>query len=97
MKLLLLVMARSSDKIVLDASPSTDPDQHQLRFEWLIYPEPGTFRGQVPTIENAMSPQATLVAPQVDSRQTLHIILMVTDDGTPPLTRYRRVVLTVDP
>ncbi|MHC4521582.1 MAG: hypothetical protein ACYTAS_23570 [Planctomycetota bacterium] len=31
--------------------------------------------------------------------KTIHIILQVTDDGDPPLTRYRRAILTatVDP
>ena len=28
---------------------------------------------------------------------TLHIILAVTDNGTPPLTRYQRVIVTVNP
>jgi hypothetical protein len=27
--------------------------------------------------------------------KTIHLILEVTDDGTPPLTRYRRIVFTV--
>jgi len=26
---------------------------------------------------------------------TIHVILEVTDDGTPPLTRYRRIIVTV--
>jgi len=28
---------------------------------------------------------------------TMHIILAVTDRGSPPLTRYRRVLVTVAP
>jgi hypothetical protein len=28
------------------------------------------------------------------SGQTIHVILQVTDDGNPPLTRYQRVVIT---
>jgi hypothetical protein len=28
---------------------------------------------------------------------TMHIILAVTDDGTPPLTRYERLIVTVAP
>jgi len=26
--------------------------------------------------------------------QPIHLILQVTDDGTPPLTRYQRVIIT---
>ena len=29
--------------------------------------------------------------------ETIHIICEVTDAGTPPLTRYQRVVVTVEP
>ncbi|MCW3051763.1 MAG: hypothetical protein JWN14_933 [Chthonomonadales bacterium] len=35
--------------------------------------------------------------PQVKTPQTLHLLLMVTDTGTPALTRYRRVILTIKP
>ena len=36
-------------------------------------------------------------APQVDSPQTTHFILKVTDKGTPSLTRYKRVIVTIVP
>ncbi|MGH9535750.1 MAG: hypothetical protein ACRD2E_12935 [Terriglobales bacterium] len=29
--------------------------------------------------------------------ETVHFILRVTDKGTPPLSRYRRVIVTVTP
>jgi len=38
-----------------------------------------------------------VTAPVVDSVQTVHFILKVTDKGTPPLTRYKRVIVTVIP
>ena len=44
------------------------------------------------TIQNATTARAT-VAPQ--SAGTAHIILAVEDDGTPTLTSYRRVILTI--
>ncbi len=88
---------RPGSKVTLDARGSTDPDKQGLQFEWVYYPEPGSFRGPAPAIESPTSPQAVLIAPQVDSAQTMHIILMVTDEGTPPLTRYQRIILTLDP
>jgi hypothetical protein len=36
-------------------------------------------------------------APDVTSLQTIHIILTVTDNGTPALCSYKRVIITVDP
>jgi hypothetical protein len=41
--------------------------------------------------------QKYVVAPQVAQPETLHFILAVTDKGTPPLTRYKRVIVTVEP
>jgi hypothetical protein len=33
----------------------------------------------------------------VKSPEATHVILAVTDSGTLPLTRYRRVIVTVEP
>ena len=40
---------------------------------------------------------ASFVAPKVSTPETIHVILAVTDNGTPALTRYQRVVVTVVP
>jgi hypothetical protein len=39
----------------------------------------------------------TIRAPEVESPQTVHFILKVTDKGTPALSRYRRVIVTIVP
>ncbi len=83
--------------VTLEASGSTDPDGDRLRFEWLIYPEAGTDRGPPPTLRDGSSLRATLVAPAVHSPATIHVILIVTDCGDPPLSRYRRAIVTVAP
>lgn len=83
------------ETIWLDASKSTDPDKQKLTFEWVYYPEPGSYRGTAPTLHDAATARAHFVAPQLDTGQTLHFILMVTDEGTPALTRYQRVIITV--
>jgi hypothetical protein len=44
------------------------------------------------TLDGAETARVT-VAPRVAG--TAHVILAVTDDGTPSLTSYRRVILTV--
>ena len=87
----------SSAKVRLDARGSTDPDRDEMRFEWFVYPEAGTYRGSAPVVQDANSPAASFLAPAVTSPQTIHIILAVTDNGTPALTRYRRVIITVKP
>ena len=88
---------KSGQVVLLDASSSTDPDKDNLRFEWRYYAEPGTYRG--PAIKFDMSGEGTasFTAPLVETPQTLHIIFVVTDVGDPPLTRYARSVITVEP
>jgi hypothetical protein len=38
-----------------------------------------------------------VTAPVVTKTQTAHFIVKVTDKGTPPLTRYGRVIVTIEP
>jgi hypothetical protein len=45
----------------------------------------------------ANSINAWCMAPRVSKPETMHIILAVTDRGMPALTRYQRVVVTIQP
>jgi hypothetical protein len=38
-----------------------------------------------------------MIAPKVEKPETIHVIVKVTDKGTPPLSRYKRVIVTVTP
>jgi len=75
---------------------ATDPDAHALTCQWEHYVEPGTFPTALP-IERAAVTTALVVAPLVDRPQTLHFIATVTDAGEPPLSRYARMTVLVDP
>jgi len=48
-------------------------------------------------IDGKDSATASFTAPQVARLETVHIVLAVTDTGTPPLTRYQRVIVTITP
>lgn len=85
---------KSGATVEFDASATTDPDKNSLTYRWWIYPEPGTFRDEV-LIEATTPGKARLVAPKVDAPKTLHVMLTVTDDGSPPLSQYARAVLSV--
>ena len=79
--------------VTLDGRESSDPDGDELAFEWWHYPEPSTgARELAPTIHRPHRAQTTVTVPEDDDRED-HVILSVTDDGDPPLTRYRRVIL----
>ncbi|MEW6161639.1 MAG: nucleoside hydrolase-like domain-containing protein, partial [Verrucomicrobiota bacterium] len=90
-------VARPGETIVLDASASTDPDGDAMAFEWIFYPEPSGYAGPLPVIENAHSDRVTIVLPASNAAETLHFVLILTDRGDPPLTRYQRVIVSLQP
>lgn len=90
------ITVKSGQGFWLSARGTTDPDGDSLTYYWFHYPEAGSYRGIVSLgAENADG--IGITAPEVAQRETLHIILAVTDKGSPPLTRYQRVVVTVEP
>jgi hypothetical protein len=58
--------------------------------------EPGSHRHPYVDIHIATASSASFVAPNVIQSETIHVILVL-DQGSPPLTRYRRLVITVTP
>jgi cellulose-binding protein len=82
-------------EVKLSAEGSTDPDGNNLSYRWYQYREPGSYAGSI-TISNSDARDAAFKAPPVEDARTIHIVLEVTDDGELSLTRYRRVIVTVD-
>ena len=74
----------------------SDPDRDTVTTRWWQYNDAGTYPGDV-VIPNPTSLDTTFQVP-ADARpgQTIHVILEATDHGTPSLTRYQRVIVTVE-
>jgi hypothetical protein len=94
---------KAGERVSLRADGSTDPDGDALSYAWFYYGEPSTLllqsgrTGAPLTIEAAGTASAWFTAPKVGKPETMHLIVAVTDRGTPPLTRYQRVIVTVQP
>lgn len=92
---------KAGDRVDLSAVGSTDPDGDNLSYKWFYYKEPGTFTlgtartGNPVTINDANMANAWFTAPKKGRMGTMHIIVAITDHGTPALTRYKRVIVEV--
>ena len=101
--------AEAGQTITLDAAGTSDPDQGQtLTYNWFVYPEAGIAgtHGADVAITGAAGPVAKVTVksscspmwlPMIPCRGdgVAHVILAVTDNGSPSLTSYRRIILHV--
>lgn len=98
------ITAKPGERVTLEVTVS-DPDGDALSYSWFYYGEPGSFvlstgkSGAPLAIDGADSARASFVVPtnKVFPTGTMHLIVAVTDRGTPGLTRYGRVIVTVKP
>ncbi len=82
--------------LALSAAGSSDPDGQKISYRWFSYSEAGTYRGDV-SIAGAETQAATAQFPVDAVGHSVHVVLVVRDHGSPPLARYRRVVVTCGP
>ncbi|YCM42511.1 nucleoside hydrolase-like domain-containing protein [Verrucomicrobiaceae bacterium 227] len=88
--------ASAGDLVSLNAKGTTDPDNDKLTYRWWHYSEADSY-GEAVAITGAGQQEASIKVP-ADAKKgvPIHVVCEVTDSGTPPLTRYQRVVIEID-
>ncbi len=106
------LIGKAGETLNLNAAGTSDPDAQRLTYRWLLYPEAGLSgtHGATVTLSGDTGAMATLTLQSACPQGWLplpagyckgpgivHVILAVTDDGSPRLTSYRRVIVHVEP
>jgi len=104
------IEANVGQTITLDAAGTSDPDGQSLSYRWFLYPEAGLTgaQGADVSLSGEDGPVAKVAVKSpcrppwipglIPCRGSglMHIILAVTDSGSPRLTSYRRVIIKVN-
>jgi hypothetical protein len=91
------------EEVRLSAAGSRDPDGNTLSYRWWAYGEAGSSYFARATLATPDAAQTTVTVKPWTSPpgfdllpvERAHVILEVSDNGTPAVTRYRRVMLDV--
>ena len=89
------LLVQPGEKVKLSAEGTSDPDGDQLEYHWWQYQEAGSYDGPVEILDTEKQNASFSVPGDASQGEKIHIVCEVTDAGTPPLTRYQRVVVEV--
>ena len=88
------ITAPAGSSVELSADGSSDPDGNELGYSWWVFEEAGTYADAV-TVQGNSAASATVEVPSDAGGQNIHVILELSDNGSPSLTAYRRVIINV--
>ena len=90
----LAISASPGSTVRLEGEVS-DPDHNDVHVTWWQYNDVGTYAGDISFSDSGALVTSFRVPDDAKVGQTINVILEGTDNGTPALTRYQRVVLTI--
>ncbi|MEM6687878.1 MAG: nucleoside hydrolase-like domain-containing protein [Planctomycetota bacterium] len=85
---------RPGESVTLSAEESSDPDGDRLQFQWWRYQDADNLKNEI-FLDQSPDGRVRFAVPKESKAGEVHLILEVTDDGMPGLTRYRRVIVRV--
>jgi len=88
------ISARPGGKVNLEGEVS-DPDYNSVAVKWWQHNDAGTYPGDITFTAPTELKTSFRVPDDAKPGQTINIILEATDDGAPHLTRYARIIVTV--
>ena len=88
---ILKIETKAGKQISLDASQSTDPDGQPISFDWFFYPKADNQSSPPELIINGS--KASFIMPVMKRGACLNMVLKVTDNGSPQLSAYNRIII----
>jgi len=86
--------AAAGSTVKLDVNVS-DPDENEFSTTWMQF-KVGSYKGDV-SFANSTDPSTSVSIPNdAVSGDTIHLILTATDNQTPSMTSYHRIILTIE-
>jgi len=83
--------AKAGANLTLNVT-SRDPDGNEVKLKVWPYPEAGSGKAETSLSDGRITVKMPANAKKGD---TFHVVVEGTDTGSPALTRYRRVVITI--
>jgi Protein of unknown function (DUF1593) len=88
------ISARPGETLRLEGTAS-DPDGDALAVRWWRWKDVDTYPGDVSLSDPTALATRLEVPNDATTGQTIQLVLEATDNGTPPLTRYQRLIVSV--
>jgi hypothetical protein len=91
------IKGKPGEIVHLSAEGTSDPDGDPLSYRWWQYEEADSYQGSIQITGSNKQTAAFTLPGDAGNRETIHVICEVSDNGAPPLTRYRRIIITISP